>query len=59
MKNDFKFEIIIKKTEEGFKDDISVSGTQIEILGSIEKTIMLLNEIKNKIREDVLNKTKE
>lgn len=51
MENKFIFEIKIEKTEEGFKDDIHVAGTEIEILGSIEKTIMLLNETKNKIQK--------
>lgn len=47
--NDFKFKIEIIKTENGYKDNISVSGTELETLGAIEKTINILIEIKNKI----------
>lgn len=52
MKDDFKFIIEIKKTNDGYKDIVSMKGTKLETLGAIEKTIFILNDTKNRILKE-------
>ena len=53
MENNFVFRIEITRKDNSYKDDISIKGTELEILGAIEKTIILLNNTKQKIINSV------
>jgi hypothetical protein len=51
--DDFKFKIEIIREDSKYKDDFHIKGTELETLGAIEKVIILLNKVKNKIIKSV------
>jgi hypothetical protein len=55
-KSSFKFKFEITRTEEGYQDDIRVSGASLEVLGAIEKMFAILEHTKQKIIEEIVDK---
>lgn len=51
------FKIEILKKEEGiFKDSVRIAGTEVEVLGMIEKVKIILEKTRSKIINDMNNK---
>lgn len=51
----FVFEIKIIKTKDGYIDDFTIKGTELESLGAIIKSIDILTKTKNKILSEIVS----